>query len=197
MVRNISEVQTLEGWFDWQGFYDQIAEEIKDEDEVIEIGIFHGKSTIYLAKKLQELKKKVKITAIDPFLKDFGWGNYSKETTSQNFKDFGVEKMITLIENYSLKVDDYFKNNSLFMVMLDGDHSYNTVYSELLRYYPKVKTGGYICGHDATGVENGNMFIGPVFHAVYNFCYENRLDFKIHYDVSKNNRGIGFFYIKK
>jgi len=40
------------------------------------------------------------------------------------------------------------EDESLDFVYLDGDHSYKTVQQELPRFYPKVRRGGVLAGHD-------------------------------------------------
>lgn len=194
MVNNLNDIF---GWFDWASFYDKVVSEASDGDQFIEIGIYHGKSTIYLANQIKESNKDIKVIGIDAFLKDFFYGNYTPDSTRANFKRFEVEKYITLVENYSLKVSNNFKDESMFMIMLDGDHSYNAVYNELIAYYPKVKPGGYICGHDSTNVEKNQLFLMPVFHAVNDFCKKYKLDYNVFFNTSRENIGNGFFYIKK
>ena len=41
-----------------------------------------------------------------------------------------------------------FKDNSLDFVYIDACHSYQAVMEDLNAWYPKVKIGGIICGHD-------------------------------------------------
>lgn len=41
-----------------------------------------------------------------------------------------------------------FKNESIDVVYIDGDHSYEGVKEDIKLYYPKLKHGGFLCGHD-------------------------------------------------
>ena len=41
-----------------------------------------------------------------------------------------------------------FENESLDFIFIDADHSYSAVKADIKLWEPKVKKGGYICGHD-------------------------------------------------
>tara|TARA_Y100000385_G_scaffold195050_1_gene201901 strand:+ start:6954 stop:7562 length:609 start_codon:yes stop_codon:yes gene_type:complete len=47
-------------------------------------------------------------------------------------------------EEYSKKVLD----NSLDVVYIDGSHKYESVLNDLELWYPKLRSGGFLCGHD-------------------------------------------------
>ena len=47
---------------------------------------------------------------------------------------------------------DYFD-----FVFLDADHSYNGAYRDLMAWSPRVKPGGYICGHDYGRPDQGEV----------------------------------------
>ena len=57
---------------------------------------------------------------------------------------------ITVIHDFSTStvVIDNFPKNFFDFVYIDGDHSYKGAKSDLRNYYPKVKRGGVIAGHD-------------------------------------------------
>lgn len=64
------------------------------------------------------------------------------------------------------------RDESLFLVYIDGDHSYEGCFNDLRAWAPKVQSGGYIACHD---------FMNPTYgvkQAVLDFCSTN---FKIHY----------------
>jgi hypothetical protein len=59
-------------------------------------------------------------------------------------------------------------------VFIDGNHSYSFVCQDIALYWPKVKSGGFMCGHD----------YGPghddVIRAVDEFCLETGMEREIH-----------------
>lgn len=53
-----------------------------------------------------------------------------------------------LLKGKSVDVLATFPDGSLDMVYLDGDHSYEGVKADLVAALPKVRSGGWILGHD-------------------------------------------------
>jgi hypothetical protein len=51
----------------------------------------------------------------------------------------------------SFEAHKLFKDNSIDFLFIDGDHLYNGFYSDLENFWPKIKIGGIICGHDCEG----------------------------------------------
>jgi len=86
---------------------------------------------------------------------DWNYSEAMRKTTGMN-----VEAIISMSVNAATKFDD----NSLIMVYLDADHSYEAVRADLAAWFPKVKTGGIIAGHDYLAEEYG------VRKAVDEFC---------------------------
>ena len=48
----------------------------------------------------------------------------------------------------TLEVISLFTESFFDFVYIDGDHSYNGAKSDLIHFFPKVRTGGLIAGHD-------------------------------------------------
>lgn len=69
-----------------------------------------------------------------------------------------------MIQGMSTIVAEQFENDSLIMVYLDADHSFDAVKRDLVAWYPKVKSGGIIAGHDFLAEEYG------VNQSVKEFC---------------------------
>jgi predicted O-methyltransferase YrrM len=82
----------------------------------------------------------------------------------------------------SIVASKSFPDNYFDLVYIDADHSYEAVKLDLKYWYPKVKKGGMLCGHDANrpGVEP----------AINEFAKEK--DLKL--NISKNTRN--FWVIK-
>ena len=85
-----------------------------------------------------------------------------------------MKKLIYFTLGNSVEVLSSFEDEYLDLVYIDGDHSYNGVKNDLNISYKKVKTGGYICGHDYSP----DIFDGVV-KAVDEFCKQKKL--KINY----------------
>ena len=63
-------------------------------------------------------------------------------------------KVVETINKTSIEAANLISER-LDFVYLDGDHSYKNVKKELELYYPKVKSGGLLAGHDFNGDDNG------------------------------------------
>lgn len=68
--------------------------------------------------------------------------------------------------------------SSVDVVYIDGDHSYDQVKNELLMYHPKLRSEGFLCGHDYNDKWPG------VIRAVDEFASERNFEIKIFVDSS-------------
>ena len=59
----------------------------------------------------------------------------------------GKVEFIRMLSEDAAKV---IKNNSLDFVYIDGNHQYEFAKKDVKLYYPKVKKGGFLAGHDYT-----------------------------------------------
>ena len=57
---------------------------------------------------------------------------------------------INLIKNTSAEAAKMFDDNSISLLHIDGDHSYNGVKADLNNYWSKIKSGGIIINDDYT-----------------------------------------------
>lgn len=70
--------------------------------------------------------------------------------------------LVDLSENVVDEVDD-----NLDFVYIDGNHRYEYILKDIVLYYPKIRVGGMIAGHDHKGGEPG------VVRAVREFFNDN------------------------
>jgi len=119
----------------------------------VEIGTCRAESTNYLLDQCPNIKH---ITTVDPFMPYDDWAGHIgteviqkfKEITAENLKDFMASGRVRLLMSTSELVVNNFEDNSLDFIFIDGDHSYEGVYTDLMLWYPKVKYGGLFAGHD-------------------------------------------------
>lgn len=76
-----------------------------------------------------------------------------------------------IIRATSFEAVKEFTNESLDFVYIDANHSYLAVLSDITRWYPIVKKGGILSGHDFTNETTG------IRKAVEFFCKQNKKDF--------------------
>jgi len=87
---------------------------------------------------------------------------------------------IKWIKTKSAEATKFIDDESLDFIYIDGNHTYQAVLEDITLYYPKVKKGGMLCGHDYIPKDNG-----CVFDAVKEFCEKN--DLKLHVDIQSTD----------
>lgn len=60
----------------------------------------------------------------------------------------GADPRVLLVRAYSADAVSSVEDGSLDAVYIDGDHSYEGVKNDLRAFWPKVRPGGIIAGHD-------------------------------------------------
>lgn len=73
-----------------------------------------------------------------------------------------------ILQGTTSEMAQYIPDNSLSMVYIDADHSYDGVKSDIENYYQKVISGGVLAFHDYMNVEDYG-----VNRAVNEFCTNN------------------------
>lgn len=80
-----------------------------------------------------------------------------------------VSDYIKVIKSDSVEASFLYEDNSIDFLFVDGSHEYEDVKKDLIVWFPKVKKGGVMAGHDYTGDWKS------VRKAVDEFGFENNL----------------------
>lgn len=75
---------------------------------------------------------------------------------------------------FSVDASKHFLDSSLCFAYIDGNHSLDAVRSDIVSWWPKVKSGGIICGHDFYDKNSDYQNCG-VKSAVEEFAVKNNL----------------------
>lgn len=108
-------------------------------------------------------------------------------TCTNNLKKAGVYEYFNFIQYDSKYSHVLYTDNSLDFIFIDGDHSFKGCYEDLINFYPKVKKGKLLAGHDYT--KKGQP---GVVMAVDSFRKSMRLDLYVY-----TNKFNVPFYFKK
>ena len=65
----------------------------------------------------------------------------------------GYEDRAIMIRANSESASSIFEDGSLDFVYIDANHAYDYVAQDIVLWYPKIKPGGYLCGHDYIAIE--------------------------------------------
>ena len=119
------------------GLIDLCNKYVKSTDKVIEIGSFQGVSSRTIALHCQSLY------CVDPW----EWeGVLQSEEIFDSYLPYYPN--IHKIKSRSVDAAKLFQNNSIDLIYIDGDHSYQSVTQDISIWINKVKKNGYISGHD-------------------------------------------------
>lgn len=161
------------GWFEFQETYDKAVKE-NDNCLFVEIGCFLGKSACYLGEEIKKNNKNIKVICIDLWPNELEIGSFLPETDDGQLRiERDVSKnqtneplMETFINNvnnrnlrdilYPIRCDSptaafLFPDEYFQFIFIDAGHSYEQVTRDLDAWWPKLKTGGLIGGHDYYG----------------------------------------------
>jgi predicted O-methyltransferase YrrM len=134
--------QNIEGWFNFGKLYTRMVNKYPNKSHFVEVGSWLGKSTVYMAVEIINSNKDIRFDCVDSWREGF---------------DIFIRNINPLAEviNYhrmpSVEAAMLYKDKSLDFVFLDAGHTYEDVMNDLISWYPKVKSGGAIAGHDYQG----------------------------------------------
>jgi len=139
----------IPGYFGYAKLYEEIIINIPENETIIEIGSYFGRSTSYLLSLANKLNKKVNIISIDTF-------EGSEEHEQKNFyKDFilniqnlNLRYPLTVLKGKNSDICNFIPDKSVYCVMIDASHDYENVKLDINNWLPKVKSGGLLCGDD-------------------------------------------------
>lgn len=150
---------TIDGHFNYTDVYRMMVEESPEEAHFVEIGAYLGKSTAHLAVEIINSGKNIKLDVIDTWrgndsseYQEGQWGYHL--TIDNDTYDKFIENMSPVAGHYkaiqmdSVEASKLYEDGSLDFVFIDGAHDYKYVRADIDAWLPKVKSGGYIGGHD-------------------------------------------------
>jgi len=147
---------------------------LKPDIKVVEIGVWTGKISLLLGKMVKPYNGKV--FSVDHFKgqAEVFIGDHPRSTNPQfyqekiepsnimfwkaeesiktifleNMREHQLEDTVTLINKPSREAYLEFEDNFFDFIFIDASHDYESVKKDLNYWYPKLKIGGIIAGHD-------------------------------------------------
>lgn len=136
----------IKGWSsDILPWYDAQARALPDGAVVIEVGVFHGRSVLFLAERLWALGK----TACVLFAVDsWAWNENDYPTFQTNLFANMTRARVIPLQASSLAAAEQLGHVRADLVFIDAGHDYASVRADLAAWEPRVKRGGLLSGHD-------------------------------------------------
>lgn len=116
-----------------------------------------------------------------------GWHDKNHNGAMSNVL-FGSDR-VTVLRGMTWDMASQVEDESLDMVYLDACHTYDCVMKDLAAWFPKVKKGGVIAGHDYLNKAYG------VYPAVWNFTQGGRM-YEVFTLTEDKDEDAGFYFYK-
>jgi len=138
----------------------------------VEIGTQYGYNAYNILSNMSNVSK---LFLIDPYE---SYSDYGESWASSDGVDCALVKAKKCLSKFDDRIVFVKKFSDVAVsvipddvdfVYVDGNHDYDFVRRDLMLYYPKIKSGGVLCGHDFATYELG------VCRAVVEFCNKHNL----------------------
>lgn len=150
--------QNILGWFDFEEVYTRMVDAAGPFARFVEIGAFQGKSTSFMAVEICNSRKRILFDVIDTWEGSvehlYGQEHESTDVIDRSlYQAFRtntkpIAHLINPIRLPSVEAAQGYQDHSLDFVFIDAAHDYDNVRADILAWQPKVKSGGYLGGHD-------------------------------------------------
>jgi hypothetical protein len=157
--------KSIYGWFNYEYLYKEMIDTLPNGSRIVEIGSYKGKSTAFLAVELINSGKDIELNIIDSWNGSDGttrapWSDYidephngAKKPRGDIFEEFkknleSVWHVINPIQSLSGPAASLFEDKSVDFIFIDGNHHYEGVKEDLVKWRPKMKDGATMSGDD-------------------------------------------------
>jgi glycosyltransferase involved in cell wall biosynthesis len=154
----LNRIGKIQGWLSDEeaelliGSSISVMKKLDRPHRIVEIGSYHGKSTIIFGTVVKELFPGARIFSIDPHdgklgAVDQGLKKFppSHEHLKKNLADAGLTGNVEIIKSHSYEVDWHLPISYLF---IDGLHDYPSVSRDFNHFENFLVTGAFIAFHD-------------------------------------------------
>ena len=157
--------QNILGFFNFQDIYLNEINKANDGYHFVEIGSLLGKSSAFMGVEIKNSGKKIKFDCVD-FWDVRGVKELEKPGDqtglcysidgddilfvkfNENMKRANVDDIVRTHRMSSTDASKLYEDESLDFVFIDASHEYIDVKADLEHWFPKVKWGRTIAGHD-------------------------------------------------
>jgi len=140
------------GWFTFKRLYSDMVKKFPSGSTFIEVGCYEGKSFAYLMVEMVNAEKTFNITAVDSFTFTGENGKPILQNFIEHMKPFNG--MYNIIKANSWDAAKMFEDESVDYIHIDCDHVYESVKKDINAWWPKLKVGCIMSGHDYLCVEH-------------------------------------------
>jgi len=126
---------------EWDFLYNQATELHDFPEYYLEVGSHSGGSITALAARLARTNSTKRVISVD----NASYPEVSRKKFRENMDNVGLSPWI---EEENISSLDYETSLKFSLIFLDGDHSYDCVKEELIKFDEHLVLNGVFCGHD-------------------------------------------------
>lgn len=167
----------IPGMFDFGPVYDAAIEAAPDGATFVEVGCLAGRSTCYLGTKIRESGKAIALHAVDTArgtptdttgrLIAPSIGGSLAGILHRNLIGCDLDDRVVVILAKSTRAADLFDPETVDFCFIDADHSYESVLADIGAWWPKIKPGGQLAGHDYRQSAPWLVGVTPAVHEFF------------------------------
>lgn len=144
---------SIPGWCDFADFYAQVVATLPDRAHVVEVGVWQGSSTACLAVEILNSGKSIRLDVVDHFQSspEIDAAGVAPPDQRAAFEAHVAPVRHAIRDVHAEKSWDgasHYADESLDFVFIDADHAQASVLKDLQAWWPKIKRGGCLAGHD-------------------------------------------------
>ncbi len=130
----------------------EIVQDARPGARLVEVGCWHGRSVAFLGSEVRRLGTPIAVFAVEhglggDTLPEPEWGSIATDLVRNVFL-CGLNNIVTPIIAPSVSAAAIFGDGSVDFVFLDANHAYESVSNDLRAWWPKIRPGGTLAGHD-------------------------------------------------
>jgi predicted O-methyltransferase YrrM len=147
-----SHYLSIEGWFDFENIYELVLRRAGSKKaHIVEVGAYKGRSSCYMAERMRATGAQISFDVVDTFCGDADVGRFDLwPEFAANLERAGVLDSVRPCRAASVQAAKAHGDGSLDFVFIDAAHSFEAVTHDLAAWWPKLRQGGLIAGHDYT-----------------------------------------------
>ena len=152
--------QNIKGWLTFSELYKKMVERFPSGSHFVEIGCWLGQSATFMGVEIINSGKKIKFDCVDNWEFSEFKTRVNDDDIQQNvdsaYEQFlnnikPLSDVLSCVKMNSVDASKLYDDESLDFVFIDASHKYDDVMDDLNCWFPKVKVGGVIAGHDYNG----------------------------------------------
>ena len=123
----------------------------------VELGLYQATSFCTMLQVCTNVDELIGVDKWEPYKDDIGGGNFIRDqkqiefirNTAMNFIHWsGCYDRATILEMDSIEAAEKYEDESLDFVFFDSHLNQAQLEAEMTAWYPKIKSGGLVMGHD-------------------------------------------------